>query len=142
MKKLILGSLLTLFTFNSFALDCEISTDKSGDGNYDDLIKSVPNVTNKDMIFIFKDGSTHRQEGLDIGVKKFFTLDTSKINKSLDESKIIAFGTQGSTVVVTARHVAGTQQDFESLSAGAYDLNAPYGILIDYTIKLRIACFK
>jgi hypothetical protein len=142
MKKLILAGILTLATFNCFALDCEITTDSNGDGNYDQLVRSVPNVTNQDMVFIFKDGSSRRNQNIDIGNSKYFSIENTAINKSLDGSKIIAFGTQGSTVIVTARHVAGTLQDFESLSAGAYDSNAPFGVLIDYTTKLRITCVK
>jgi hypothetical protein len=141
MKTFLFATIATLISLNSFALDCEISTDKNGDGNYDDLVRSVPNVTHKDMIFIFKDGSTHREEGVEIGNEKLFTLKNSS-NKGLDGSKIIAFGTQGSVVAVVARHVAGTQQDFESLSAGIFDLNAPFGVILDYTTKLKVACFK
>lgn len=137
-----LAAILTFTALNSFALDCEITTDSNGDGNYDVLVRSVPNVTNQDMVFIFKDGSSRRNQGIDIGSRKYFSIENQVSNKSLDGSKIVAFGTQGSTVVVTARHVAGTQQDFESLSAGAYDANAPFGVLIDYTTKLRITCVK
>jgi hypothetical protein len=142
MKNLFFGILLTMVSFNSYALDCEVSTDKNGDGNYDDLVVAVPSVTDKDMIFIFKNGGVTRQSGIDIGNKKNFTLEKTAITSGFEGTKIIAFGTNGSNVVVTAQHVAGTQQDFESLSAGAFDTNAAYGVLIDYTTKLRVACFK
>ena len=142
MKNIISALILSLLSLNTFALDCEISTDKNGDGNYDHLIVSVPNVTHQDMIFIFKDGRIHREEGINVGNQKYFSLDSINTKRSLDGSKIIAFGTQGSVVSVVARHVAGSQQDFESLSAGIFDVNAAFGALLDYTTKLRVACFK
>jgi hypothetical protein len=130
------------FTLNTFALECVVYTDLNNDGQYDDLVTQVPNVVHQDMIIVLKDGTVHRQSSIDIGNNKFFTLNKFQLNIDLEGSRVIVFGKQTSNVIVSARHVSGTQTDFESLSATVFDPSSPYSALIDYQNILSINCFK
>jgi hypothetical protein len=138
MKKLILSSILMLGSINTFALDCSVKT-QSANGNYDQLVTNVVNVQDKDLIVVLRDGSVHRQKNIDIGSEALFTLNKNQFS-TYEGSKIISFGTGSSNVIVTAKHISGTQTDFKSLSATAFASSSPYGILLDYTNKFMISC--
>lgn len=138
MKKLILNSILMLSSLNTFALDCSVITEGTN-GDYDNLLTNVLNVQDKDLVFILKDGSIHRRSNIDIGSQKSFKLANSKIN-TLEGSRIISFGTGATNVILTAKHIAGTQAEFSSLSATAFASSSPYGVLLDYTNKFMISC--
>jgi hypothetical protein len=142
MKRLILSSLLIFFTLNAFAFECVVYTDLNNDGQYDDLVTQVPNVVHQDMIIVLKGGTVHRKSGIDIGNNNFFTLNKSQLNIDLEGSRVIVFGKQASNAIVSARHVSGTQADFESLGATVFDPSSQYSALIDYQFFLSINCFK
>lgn len=142
MNKIILTTFIALLSLNLLALDCNVSTDSNGDGNFDHVIIQASNIVDQDMIFIFKDGSAHRQSNIAIGSEVSFSLESNKFDKSLEGTRIIAFGRNSSNVAVIAKHVKGTKEDFISTSATAFDFNAAFGFLIDYTTNTQVSCFK
>lgn len=139
MKKLILSTLISITSLNSYGLDCTVNTDLQNDGQYDDLVANVTNVQDQNMLIILKDGSVHRQENIEIGQDKNFSI-LNKTNKSFEGSRIISFGIGSSNVLVTAKHIPGSATDFQSLSATAFAPSSQYGILLDYTNKFMITC--
>jgi hypothetical protein len=126
-------------SLNTFALDCSINTDSNNDGKYEEVVANVVNVQANDLIIVLKDGSVQRQKNVNIGSQKSFTLTNNKL-KTFEGSRVVSFGTGTSNVIVTAKHISGTQAEFQSLSATAFSPSSPYGILLDYTIKFMITC--
>ena len=142
MKNLFLNLIVLLFSSTCFALDCTIQSDLNGDGNYNNLILRVPNVVNQEMVFVFKDGSTYRKNSEALLEEKFFSVNIEKGLNNMEGSRLIVFGTENSNIIVSARHVTGTQSDFESLSATAFDHGSSFGILVDYQNNFHITCLK